>query len=171
MTSTLFRRPTGCRRLSPPETRQLSAPLSTSERSAVFDRGGSRLVSLATDLSSVRRWAPRLSRAAYTWSHSIGNVELDNSSGSFNQQAITDQNDPGLDKGNTNIHRPNIFVLSDVYYLPKLESKPKVVPGSLRVAGRQNSIFTAAHGSALTVFANGKPGEFYWRTQRFPPTA
>ena len=30
-------------------------------------------------------------QAAYTWSHSIGNVEEDNSSGSFNQQAVTVQ--------------------------------------------------------------------------------
>ena len=45
-------------------------------------------------------------QAAYTWSHSLGNVELDNSSGSVNQQAITDQANPALDKGNTNINRP-----------------------------------------------------------------
>jgi hypothetical protein len=123
-----------------------------------FDRGGhASYHSLQTLFRS--QMGPSTLQAAYTWSHSIGNVELDNSSGSFNQQAITDQNDPGLDKGNTNIHRPNIFVLSDVYYLPKLESKPKVVQA---VAGgwEANSIFTAAHGSALTVFANGSPGNF-----------
>ena len=65
-------------------------------------------------------------QAAYTWSHSIGNVEQDNSSGSFNQQAITDQADPALDKGNTNINRPNIFVLNEVYYLPKFEKFNKL---------------------------------------------
>jgi hypothetical protein len=93
-------------------------------------------------------------QAAYTWSHSIGNVELDNSSGSFNQQAITVQGQPGLDKGSTNINRPNIFVMNEVYYLPKLADKNAFVQNT--IGGWQlNSIFTAAHGSSLTVFANG----------------
>src|SRR5439155_19399461 len=51
-------------------------------------------------------------QASYTYSHSIGNVELDNSSGGVNQEAATAQG-PGfsaLDKGNTNINRPHIFV-------------------------------------------------------------
>lgn len=93
-------------------------------------------------------------QAAYTWSHSIGNVELDNSSGSFNQQATTWQGAPGLDKGNTNINRPNILVMNEVYYLPKLENSNKFVEG---VAGgwQVNGIFTWAHGSSLTSFANG----------------
>ncbi len=93
-------------------------------------------------------------QAAYTWSHSIGNVELDNSSGSFNQQATTWQGDPGLDKGNTNINRPNIFVANEVYYLPKLENSNKLVEG---VAGgwQVNGIFSWAHASSLTSFANG----------------
>jgi hypothetical protein len=92
-------------------------------------------------------------QAAYTWSHSLGNVELDNSSGSFNQQATTYQGLPGLDKGSTNINRPNIFVMNEVYYLPKMEKYNKLVQST--IGGWQvNSIFTAAHGSSLTVFAN-----------------
>jgi hypothetical protein len=121
-----------------------------------FDRGGhASYHSLQTLFRS--QMGPSTLQVAYTWSHSIGNVELDNSSGSFNQQAITDQNNPGLDKGSTNINRPNIFVLSDVYFLPKLEGQNKYVQA---VAGswEANSIFTAAHGSSLTVFANGAPG-------------
>ena len=93
-------------------------------------------------------------QAAYTWSHSIGNVEEDNSSGSFNQQAITNQADPALDKGNTNINRPNIFVLNEVYYLPKFEKFNKLTQGTIG-GWELNSIFSAAHGSSLTVFANG----------------
>jgi hypothetical protein len=34
--------------------------------------------------------------------------ELDNSSGSFNQQATTVQGQPGLDKGSANINRSNM---------------------------------------------------------------
>ena len=93
-------------------------------------------------------------QAAYTWSHSIGNVEEDNSSGSFNQQAVTAQGLSYLDKGSTNINRPNIFVLSEVYYLPKFEKYNKLVQSTL--GGWQiNGIFSAAHASSLTVFANG----------------
>jgi hypothetical protein len=97
---------------------------------------------------------PSTFQAAYTWSHSIGNVELDNSSGSFNQQAVTVQGLPSLDKGNTNINRPNIFVLNEVYFLPKLAKYNKLVQNTIG-GWEANSIFTAAHASSLTVFANG----------------
>jgi hypothetical protein len=118
-----------------------------------FDRSGhASYNSLQTLFRS--QMGPSTFQAAYTWSHSIGNVELDNSSGSFNQQATTVQGQPGLDKGSTNINRPNIFVMNEVYYLPKLENKNKLVQNT--VGGWQvNSIFTAAHGSSLTVYANG----------------
>jgi hypothetical protein len=96
-------------------------------------------------------------QAAYTWSHSIGNVEEDNSSGSVNQQAITDQADPGLDKGNTNINRPNIFVANEVFFLPKLTNQNKLVQNT---AGgwEVNSIFTMAEGSSFSVFSSGASG-------------
>jgi hypothetical protein len=93
-------------------------------------------------------------QAAYTWSHSIGDVVLDDSSGSFDSQATTVIGQPGLDKGSTNINRPNIFVMNEVYYLPKLLKQNKLMQNT--VGGWEvNSIFTAAHASSLTVFANG----------------
>jgi hypothetical protein len=84
-------------------------------------------------------------------------VELNNSSGGINQQAITDQTHPGLDKGNTNINRPNIFVANEVFYLPKFESHNKLVQNS---AGgwEANSIVTIAQGSSFSVFSNGVSG-------------
>ena len=100
---------------------------------------------------------PSTFQAAYTWSHSIGNVELDNSSGSLNQEAITDQADPGLDKGNTNINRPNIFVANEVLFLPKLAQYNQMVQQT--IGGWEfNSIVTAAEGSSLTVETNGISG-------------
>jgi hypothetical protein len=97
---------------------------------------------------------PSTFQAAYTWSHSIGNVEEDNSSGTANQEIVTVNGNGSLDKGNTNINRPNIFVASEVYYLPKLVKQNKLMQNTL--GGWQvNSIFTAAHGSSLSVFANG----------------
>ncbi|MGC1423276.1 MAG: carboxypeptidase regulatory-like domain-containing protein [Terracidiphilus sp.] len=93
-------------------------------------------------------------QAAYTWSHSIGNVELDNSSGGVNQEAITDQYNPGLDKGNTNINRPNIFVANEVLFLPKFAAYNRFIQAT---AGgwEANSIFTMAEGSSFTVFSSG----------------
>jgi hypothetical protein len=96
-------------------------------------------------------------QAAYTWSHSIGNVELDNSSGTVNQEAITDQSDPGLDKGNTNINRPNIFVANEVFFLPKLASHGILVQNTLG-GWEANSIFSMAEGSSFSVFSSGASG-------------
>jgi hypothetical protein len=118
-----------------------------------FDRGGhASYHSLQTLFRS--QLGQSTFQAAYTWSHSIGNVEEDNSSNSFNQQAITVQGQPGLDKGSTNINRPNIFVMNEVYYLPKFAKYNKLVQNTLG-GWETNSIFTASHGSSLTVFANG----------------
>ena len=93
-------------------------------------------------------------QASYTYSHSIGDVQLDNSSGSVNSQATTDQSDPGLDKGNTNINRPNIFVANEVFYLPKFANHGALVQNT--VGGWElNSIVNVSSGSSLTVFSNG----------------
>lgn len=93
-------------------------------------------------------------QAAYTWSHSVGDVELDNSSGSVNEQAITDNSNPRLDKGNTNINRPNIFVLNEVFYLPKLTHQNALVRGA--VGGWElNSILNIASGASLSTFSSG----------------
>jgi hypothetical protein len=93
-------------------------------------------------------------QAAYTWSHSIANVELDNSSGSVNQQATTDQSNGALDKGNTNINRPQIFVANEVFFLPKFSDKAAFVRESIG-GWELNSILTITTGASLSVFSNG----------------
>ncbi|HUI74932.1 MAG TPA: carboxypeptidase regulatory-like domain-containing protein [Candidatus Acidoferrum sp.] len=93
-------------------------------------------------------------QVSYTYSHSIGDVELDNSSGSVNQEAVTDQSNPGLDKGNTNINRPNIFVANEVFYLPKLANKSMAMRQALG-GWELNSIITITSGASLSVFSNG----------------
>jgi hypothetical protein len=96
-------------------------------------------------------------QAAYTWGHSLGNVDLDNSSGGVGAEATTDQSDPGIDKGNTNINRPNIFVANEVFFLPKLASHGMIVRNV--VGGWEaNSIVSLAQGSSLTVYSNGASG-------------
>ena len=97
---------------------------------------------------------PSTFQAAYTWSHSLGDVEEDNSSGTANQEIATVNGDDQLDHGNTNINRPNIFVANEVYYLPKFANSNNFMKQT--VGGWEfNSIFTAAHASSLTVFSNG----------------
>jgi hypothetical protein len=94
---------------------------------------------------------------AYTYSHSIGDVDLDNSSGSVNSQAFIDPSDTKLSKGNTNINRPNIFVANEVFYLPKLTDKNMLVRGVLG-GWEANSIISVSSGSSLTVYSNGASG-------------
>lgn len=97
---------------------------------------------------------PSTFQAAYTWGHSLGDVEEDNSSGTANQELPTYQGDSRIDHGNTNINRPNIFVANEVYYLPKLANSNMFVKQT--VGGWEfNSIFTAAHASSVTIFSNG----------------
>lgn len=100
---------------------------------------------------------PSTFQAAYTWSHALGDVEEDNASGSANQELPLVQGNNALDKGNTNINRPNIFVANEVFYLPKLAHSNKLVQ---ETAGgwEFNSIFSAAHGNSLSVFMNGNSG-------------
>jgi hypothetical protein len=97
-------------------------------------------------------------QASYTYSHSIGNVDLDNSSGNINQEAWLDNADPNLNRGNTDINRPNIFVANEVLYLPKFSSQNNAVRQS--VGGWElNSIVTAEDGNSLTVYTAGASGE------------
>jgi hypothetical protein len=96
-------------------------------------------------------------QASYTYSHSISNQELDNSSGNLNQEAITDPTRPLLDKGNTNINRPNIFVANEVFFLPKLANHSELVQKS--VGGWElNSIVSVESGASLSVYTNGAGG-------------
>ena len=93
-------------------------------------------------------------QAAYTYSHSVGDVELDNSSGGINQEATTDQTRPFLDKGNTNINRPQIFVANEVYFLPKFANRGAFVQNT--VGGWElNSIISIESGASLSVFTSG----------------
>ena len=90
---------------------------------------------------------------AYTYSHSIGDVQLDNSSGGIGDEAVTDQQDRRLDRGNTNINRPSILVANEVYYLPKLEGQNPVVRAVLG-GWEANGILNVNSGESLSVFSS-----------------
>jgi hypothetical protein len=75
----------------------------------------------------------------------------------MNQEATTDQGNPALDKGNTDINRPNIFVANEVFFLPKLQSHGMLVQNALG-GWEVNSIVSIAQGSSLSIFSNGTSG-------------
>jgi hypothetical protein len=106
--------------------------------------------------SRVRGWAQI--QAAYTWSHSIADTELDDSSagtgGSAVSSLFTDLTNTRLDRGSSTINRPHVFVANAVFYLPKLEGSNNFTKQTL--GGWEFSLITTATtGNSLTVFDNG----------------
>jgi len=119
-----------------------------------FARGGSATYHSLQALFRSRVGSRSSFQASYTWSHSIGDVELDNSSGSVNQEAFIDPANTGIDKGNTNINRPNIFVANEVFDLPKFAGSNGVVREALG-GWEINSIVNIHSGASFSVFTNG----------------
>jgi len=92
--------------------------------------------------------------ATYTYSHSIGNVPLDESNGTANSQTLTWAGNPSLDRGNTQINRPHIFVANLLVPLPELKGRNAFlqnVAGGWMVGG----ITTASSGPSTTVNSAG----------------
>ena len=100
----------------------------------------------------------RVSRAlvnfAYTYSHSIGDVPQDESNGTPNYQTLTTATNPSLDKGNTGINRPQIFIANVVVPLPELRGSNtalREVAGGWQLA----TILTAQSGPSVTINTAG----------------
>ncbi len=93
-------------------------------------------------------------QAAYTYSHSIGDVQLDDSSGGLGWHSYMWGVNPSLNRGNTQINRPQIFVANLVYYLPDLKNQHEVVQA---VAGgwELGAITQYASGTSTTYSQNG----------------
>jgi hypothetical protein len=92
--------------------------------------------------------------AAYTWSHAISTVELDNSSGGLNQASFLFFGDPSLDRGNSTTNRPHIFVANANFFLPNMTGANTFVRGVLG-GWELGVIQTASSGASHTVFQNG----------------
>jgi Carboxypeptidase regulatory-like domain len=94
---------------------------------------------------------------SYTYSHTIANGELDDSSGGTGGNAVTslftDLTNPRADRGNTTINRPHIFVANAIWSLPKLVNSSAFVKQAFG-GWEFSSIFTASSGASLTVFDN-----------------
>ena len=91
---------------------------------------------------------------SYTWSHSIGNVPFDEANGSVGSQTLTSGFNPSLDRGNTQINRPQIFVGNIIVPLPELRGSNKLVREA--AGGWQiSSIFTAESGPSAGIAQGG----------------
>jgi hypothetical protein len=93
-----------------------------------------------------------LIQAAYTWSHTISNVDSSDSSGSgFGNHTQTDAYNVNADRGNSTINRPQMFVANAVYYLPKFKGAgafERHALGGWELA----TVFQALSGNSLTNF-------------------
>ena len=89
--------------------------------------------------------------AAYTWSHSIADIIVDDSSGGLGAQTRTYYPDPRLDRGNGDVNRPNNFVANAVYNLPSLAGKEALIHQGLG-GWELSGIVTAANGNNFTVY-------------------
>ena len=100
--------------------------------------------------------------AAYTWSHSIADIVIDDSGGGIGTQTRTYYPNPRLDRGNGDVNRPNNFVANAIYSLPSLAGHNSLVTGALG-GWELSGITTAANGNSFTIYqssisdANGGP--------------
>jgi hypothetical protein len=119
-----------------------------------FARGGHASYHSLQTLFRSRIGSRSSFQASYTWSHSLGDIEEDNSSGSVNQEAFIDPSNTALDKGNTNVNRPNIFVANEVFDLPTFSGKGSIIQSVLG-GWELNSIINIQSGASFSVFSNG----------------
>lgn len=93
-------------------------------------------------------------QAAYTYSHTIADIEEDAANGGGSQGSFTDIQNRRADRGNATINRPNIFVMNEVFYLPKLERQNGFVRNAFG-GWEFNTIFTAENGNSQSVYQSG----------------
>lgn len=90
--------------------------------------------------------------AAYTWSHSVGNVALDDSTGpGTGSLTYLDYHQGTLDRGNTPINRPHIFVANGTYFFPELKGSKGIVRnilGGWELSGITQA--TSGHSNDIT---------------------
>ncbi|HLA11841.1 MAG TPA: TonB-dependent receptor [Pyrinomonadaceae bacterium] len=122
---------------------------------AGFERSGSANYHSLQTMFKTRLFGRSQIQAAYTWSHSIGDAALDDSSGGASVNTRTDTYDATIDYGNTAINRPHIFVLNSVIYLPEFKGSNEFTRAALG-GWEFATIYTASSGSSITPrVANG----------------
>jgi hypothetical protein len=93
-------------------------------------------------------------QAVYTWSHSIADNVLDNSSGGGNESNFTDYTDRSVDKGNSTINRPHIFVINSIINGPSFKGQNAFMQNVLG-GWEFTTITNWQSGNSLTVYTQG----------------
>jgi hypothetical protein len=120
-----------------------------------FARSGTADYHSLQTLFKTRFYGRSQFQAAYTWSHSIGDAPLDDSSGGASVNTRTDTYNGRIDRGNTGIHRPHIFVANTVVYLPGFKGSNELVQSAFG-GWEFATIYSLSSGSAITPrVANG----------------
>ncbi|MGC1293790.1 MAG: hypothetical protein WA869_02005, partial [Alloacidobacterium sp.] len=89
--------------------------------------------------------------AAYTWSHTLADVIVDDSGGGIGQQSRTYYPNSRLDYGSSDVNRPNMFVANAAYYLPKLQGA-NLMERSVLGGWETTAIITAQNGNNFTLY-------------------
>ena len=122
---------------------------------AGFERSGSANYHSLQTMFKTRIFGKSQIQVAYTWSHSLGDAALDDSSGGASVNTRTDTYNGRIDYGNTGINRPHIFVVNSVLYLPELKQSNGFVRSALG-GWEFATIYTASSGSSVVPrVANG----------------
>lgn len=123
-----------------------------------FARQGSASYHAMQVLFKTRLFNKSQLQASYTWSHSIADAALDDSSGGASVNTQLDTYNRSLDKGNSGINRPHIFVANYIFYLPSLNNSNRLMRTVLG-GWEYASIVTIGSGSSLTPrIQNNSPG-------------
>ena len=114
-----------------------------------FARKGNANYDSLQVLFKTRFWKNSQFQAAYTWSKSLSDFGLSDSSGTSSEWAVEDKDNFKLDYGPSDINRPQMFVASLIVNLPSLKgSNPalRTVAGGWELA----SIVQITSGTSLT---------------------
>jgi hypothetical protein len=97
-------------------------------------------------------------QASYTWSRTIANIPLDNSSGGLARDvAPLDNAEQGLERGLARTHRAHLFNTSLVLMLPAFTDKSGFVKNVLG-DWELGLIAIATSGTPVTIYSGGLPG-------------
>ena len=89
--------------------------------------------------------------AAYTWSHALSDVVIDDSGGGIGNQARTYYTAPRLDYGTSDVNRPNMFVSNVIWNLPRLQGSGMLTRGVLG-GWELAAIVASQNGNNFTIF-------------------
>lgn len=124
-------------------------PFSNFGNILAWERSGSASYHSLQTMFKTRLWGRSQVQASYTWSHSIANAPLDDSSGAQSANTRLDTYNGVLEKGNSGINRPHIFVANAIFYLPSFRSANGLVKTALG-GWEYATIIQLTSGSSIT---------------------